>query len=417
MSFFYVFCRTFCIYLQPLFGFLVFLCKGLLSYMVRCQRILLCCLWTALVQVSIAQSAFLGIYSDRVSDEKAHALGIDNPYGFYVRGIVKHSAAHLHGIKVLDYIFGVNEFRTGENQDLIDVLKRIEAGEEVELHLMRNGRKITKKIELTERFQGEKLKASGDSFLGVVLLKGFPEVPEYGIQVKVVPGSPADQMGILTNDVIMALNGHRIVDWQDLGYVLDMYFPKDEVEVWLERGNHRKRLNGRLGVQPGTKLVIRPDSYEYGEDFEDENTFDHEHEIHIRHAIKNRTERSEIGYKRNVEEFNARFAKIANEQERQSNLQRMGIAQKRKLNLKNLEIWRNENLGAFSIGFYVPDQGDIKIKVFNEEGQALYENYLHNFFGSYSDNLDLVQFGTEELFLYVEQNNNQFIGKIVVYRD
>ena len=37
--------------------------------------------------------AFLGIYSERVSKEKAKKLGFDNPYGSYVSSVIPGTAA------------------------------------------------------------------------------------------------------------------------------------------------------------------------------------------------------------------------------------------------------------------------------------------------------------------------------------
>lgn len=86
-------------------------------------------------------TGYLGIHSEHLSKKKAERLGFKNRYGSYVSKVVKNSAAEKAGLQPFDYIYGVEDQRTSDNQDLSDILDDYEPGEEVTLHFIRKGEK------------------------------------------------------------------------------------------------------------------------------------------------------------------------------------------------------------------------------------------------------------------------------------
>ena len=91
---------------------------------------------------------FLGIESTDISIEKAKALGFENPYGRYVSRVMSNSAAASAGLLPFDYIYGANDQRTSNNQDLADILEDFEPGDEVTLYFIRKGEKHTVSVRL-----------------------------------------------------------------------------------------------------------------------------------------------------------------------------------------------------------------------------------------------------------------------------
>ena len=95
--------------------------------------------------------AFLGIISNIVSKSKAKKLNFDNHYGSYVAKVIDNTAADKAGIQPFDYIYGIDEYRTGENQNISSILRKYEPNDRVTLHLIRKTNKKTMPVTLGRR--------------------------------------------------------------------------------------------------------------------------------------------------------------------------------------------------------------------------------------------------------------------------
>ncbi|MBK8567362.1 MAG: PDZ domain-containing protein [Saprospiraceae bacterium] len=151
--------------------------------------------------------SFLGIEAYEVSIEKAKKLGFDNRFGSYVSKVMAKSAAETAGLQAFDYIYGVDEQRTSNNQSLSDILEDYQAGDEVTLFFVRKGQKMNIKVKLSENDNYEEADDDQRPFLGV-----SPEDDENGdeldgVAVDVVEKSAAEEMGLKMGDVITSING------------------------------------------------------------------------------------------------------------------------------------------------------------------------------------------------------------------
>lgn len=100
--------------------------------------------------------AFIGIFTEMISKQKAQRLGFDNPYGIYVTGIIPNSGAEQAGLKAFDYIFGFDEYRAGEQQDLGLIMKKYAPGDKATVHYYRKGKKATASIVFTKPIKAKK---------------------------------------------------------------------------------------------------------------------------------------------------------------------------------------------------------------------------------------------------------------------
>jgi putative serine protease PepD len=74
-----------------------------------------------------------------------------------------------------------------------------------------------------------------------------------GVEVHAVtPGGPAERAGLRTGDVVVSVDGQAVSEPGDVTDALDGSEPGDSVEVEVERGGRRERLDITLGTRPAT---------------------------------------------------------------------------------------------------------------------------------------------------------------------
>jgi membrane-associated protease RseP (regulator of RpoE activity) len=91
-----------------------------------------------------------------------------------------------------------------------------------------------------------------------------PQFPGPGVRVdKVVPGTPAQRMGIEPGDLLVALDGARIGGMQELRGALAGKRYGDAVEVTVERGEGEIALAGRFPEFEPEAIYVREDPTAY----------------------------------------------------------------------------------------------------------------------------------------------------------
>lgn len=192
--------------------------------------------------------AYLGIYSEEISKQKAALLGADNPHGSYITRILPGSAAEKAGLKLLDYVVGVDQHKVDEDTDLSDILDIYEAGTEATLHIYRQGKAMQLKITFGEKSR-ESEEDENRPFLGVSPADEDEDEDEaiVGVAVDVTEGSAAAEMGLKDGDVITSMNGYTMIDWTDLSAVIRSLKPDAEVNLTFRRDGETLTKTGKMG--------------------------------------------------------------------------------------------------------------------------------------------------------------------------
>ncbi len=182
------------------------------------------------------KTAFLGINSDQLSDEKAKLLGFEHKYGSYVTGIIANTAAEKAGLSPFDYIYGIDNFRTDEDRSLTSIIRKYKAGDKGTLHLVRKGKQITVDVVFGNRndTEGQEKKEKEEVFLGVSPHEDESS-DEAGVKVTVISKSTAEEMGLKDGDLITSINGYSLVDWQDLTTAIRTLKVGEKITVEYQR--------------------------------------------------------------------------------------------------------------------------------------------------------------------------------------
>jgi S1-C subfamily serine protease len=363
--------------------------------------------------------AFLGINYSKLSKRKAKKLNIDNPYGSYVTGVVPNTAADKAGVEVFDYIYGVDEYRVGESQSMGGILSKYSAGDAATLHLIRKGN--IKKLDLTfgRKSDAQPVKRSKceDPFFGIQ--KSHKAPAENGIRVSVVSNSTAKDLGLENGDVITAINGYPMIDWDDISAAIDLLEVGETIKVDYERSGNKMQGSKAIKSYCDTKgdmgnnfkIEIDEDDFDFDFDFDfgdDDDDDDDDDDRRLRSAASGM---------RNVNGMEVKLTDIssaeANEMKTQHGIDMPTV---NNLSIQELKMFPNPSKGMFRLSFDLPQSGDTVIRIYNAQGRKIYEYDLGEFSGDFSDEVDISQNGTGTYFLEIRQGGKSKTQKIILKR-
>jgi len=338
------------------------------------------------------ESAFLGINIASMSKSKAQKMGFDNPYGTYVSTVIPKTAADKAGIKSLDYIYGIDEYRVGEHQDLGDILRKFRAGDRAEVLVSRrNQRKVfpvqfgSKKDQYGQKKKRNKCE---DPFLGITNNSGIKSA---GIQINIVKNATSERLGMKNGDIITHINDYRMVDWTDISLAINMMNPGEVITIDYLRHNQKGTVSAPILSYAETKNCSNCNCNSYNpivhdNDFQ-ETTDVSDIQIVIVDASSSDTETFSI----------------------------KGISSSSsKLVVNNLQIKPDSGKGLFELSFDLPSEGQTVVKVYNQKGRNIYEYDLGRFTGDFEDEVNLIQNGKGSYLLNISQNGTVLTKKIIV---
>jgi membrane-associated protease RseP (regulator of RpoE activity) len=361
------------------------------------------------------------------SDEKRPQLGVfissydeNGKKGAVVTDIVDGSAAEKSGLKEDDVIIGINKTDISSEKQLREVIGEHEIGDKVTVKYLRDGKELSKAIELGEskadrivvkdfnfdfneddfRKQMEKL---GDMdfdfdfsfdddapFFGVTPGK---ESDEKGVELgTVVSGSSAEKMGLQAGDRILKLNGKSVEDFGDLAEYISEQKAGEELSVEYVRDGKTASAKGELGKRTEAthqKRIIRmaPDSNVGGAGSWAPKVVK---EVNVVIELADCTKEDE-----------AMLAKPAS------------VEFGKELAINKIEFAPNPSNGQFNLAFELPQNKSTRVMVFDQMGRKVYEELLNNFSGQYKNQIDISAQQNGVYFLIIAQGEKQFTRKIV----
>lgn len=388
---------------------------------------------------NVHNKAFLGINSGHVSREKAQYLGFENTYGSYVENVIPNTAAQKAGLEIFDYIYGIDEYRTGKDQSLGDILYRYEPDNTANVILIRKGKKLSKTVTFgrKEEAQHSKTNKCDEPFLGVRLYHS-DDYRSGNVLINPVEKSTASLMGLKKGDAITEINNYPIYDWSDVATAVDASIPGKIIKVTVLREGQKKALSGTLKSYKETKDCDEEEEEEE-EDWSLNGTINGK-EFHI--DEQNLEEKIEKTLEKLDFDFNFDFDWNEEEEEVNENNERVDVSDMKvkmeslsqtdanemqskygiempivsNLKISEVSVFPNPSAGMFSLKFDLPQRGDTAIRVYNSLGREIYAYDLSDFTGSFEDNIDISQNGAGTYFLAVSQNGNVMTKKIILQR-
>ncbi len=345
--------------------------------------------------------AFLGIYSNVLSREKAKKLGLDNYYGSYVTGVIGNTAAERAGIAPFDYIYGIDEYRTGARQNLGTILSKYEPGDRARVYYIRKGSDESTNITLGSRSEAvyKEVDKCDEPFFGVS--GDHSRSWNKGVPVQVIAKSTAESLGMEDQDVILTINDYPIIDWDDISTAIDNMTIGENIKVTYMRNN--REMTGIQAIK----------SYCETKGLSGIDQFSRSDRDIVLKGIKRSTDRQSF---KAVDFTNVVVSVQDISQEESNKLQRIGGVRmsSNTLQVNNLQLNPNPQKGLFHLRFNLPNSGSTRVQIFNEAGRNIYDYDLGTYRGAFEDEVDISQNGNADYFLTVSQNDRVMAKKIVL---
>ncbi|GIV31130.1 MAG: hypothetical protein KatS3mg029_0481 [Saprospiraceae bacterium] len=360
-----------------------------------------------------ASRAFIGVHISSVSKEKARKLGFDNPYGAYVTAVVPRSPAEEAGIQLFDYIYGVDEFRVGEEQSLSDIMRRYKPGDEVTLHIIRKSKPIQVRLTLSEPVRAEYQEPEDDCqdpFLGITHDESHPA--SEGLRIEVVEGSTAQDLGLQDGDVIIGIDGWKMVDWDDVTRAINARKPGDPIEVeWLRNGKAMKASKPIKSLAETRNC----EDCDCGEEETVEIRIDDLPDLTWNFKEKTREEGKSKSNARPARKLSIEVSDPTSEE--MDWLRDKGLIQTNttgSVPVKNIRLQAGTEPGNIDFRFELSATADLRIELVDRKGWNLYVAELISYAGQVNERLEIPADAPTDYFLIISTKSGSLVKKIRV---
>lgn len=189
---------------------------------------------------------WLGISVQDITEDIAKNLNHKDRSGALVSDVFKGDPADKAGIKVGDIIIEINGKPIKDTHTLLLTIAAMQVGEKVSLKALRDGKEISFQIVVAERKdKPEIVSAKGSKeYFGIVAQEITTEMAkqlgisrEGGVIIaNVAAGSPADDVGIQPQDIIVQVNKVKINSMKDYTREISKAIEKKSVTLLIKRG-------------------------------------------------------------------------------------------------------------------------------------------------------------------------------------
>jgi serine protease Do len=201
---------------------------------------------------------WLGVIVQTVTPELADTFGLDEKKGALVADIDGDGPAYKAGIEKGDIILAFDGKEIAQMDELPLIVAQTPVGKNVAVELLRNGKKITKKVNLGELKDEEVpespvVKTGGElgmevNEINIELTQKCRIVEEKGVVVTYVdPDSPAERAGMRPCDIIIEINREPVANLKEYNMAIQEARKSDKILFWLKRGRNSQFVVVTLG--------------------------------------------------------------------------------------------------------------------------------------------------------------------------
>ncbi len=105
-----------------------------------------------LQKFGVSQRGFLGVTIRTMDDKTAKEVGFDKPYGVYVDGVNKGSAAEEAGLRNKDVITKINGSSVNSSPELQEQVAKYRPGDKLEVEVIRDGKTASVNVVLKNKY-------------------------------------------------------------------------------------------------------------------------------------------------------------------------------------------------------------------------------------------------------------------------
>jgi serine protease Do len=191
---------------------------------------------------------WLGVYIQDITDAMAEALDLPTKEGVLVADVVKEGPSSEAGLQRGDVILELNGEELKDGAELRNKVAAMSPGTKVKLLVLREGKKKDMSVTLGELPVEEEVAVRGGGRdvteeLGLAMHDLSPEIARrFGLDAssgviitEVLPGSPAQEAGLNSGDIIIEVNQRDVESVGEVTSILSALEPGDSVLFLIER--------------------------------------------------------------------------------------------------------------------------------------------------------------------------------------
>jgi serine protease Do len=188
---------------------------------------------------------WLGISVQDISDDIAKNLNHQNKGGALVSDVFKGDPADQAGIKVGDIITEINGKPIKDTHELLLTIAALQVGQKMNIKAIRDGKEMTFRVTVAERKDNVAVASekSEKGHFGISAQEITPEIArQLGIRSEGViitdiqEGSPADEVGMQPQDIIVQVNRVKVSSMNDYNREISKAVQKKSVTLLVKRG-------------------------------------------------------------------------------------------------------------------------------------------------------------------------------------
>lgn len=190
---------------------------------------------------------WMGVSVQDITEEMARSLQLKERRGAIVSEVFKGDPAERAGIRAGDVVTEINGKKIKDTHELLLSIASFHVGDKVSIKVIRDGREMIFQVTVVERKdQPEVAAAKGGAYeqFGLAVEDITPEIARYlGIPkktgiivVRVQSGSPADEVGIQPQDIILQVNKLKITSVKEYVREVSKKANKGSIMLLIKRG-------------------------------------------------------------------------------------------------------------------------------------------------------------------------------------
>lgn len=190
---------------------------------------------------------WLGVSIQNISDDIAKSINYKSNNGVLVTDVFKGDPADVAGIKVGDIITEINGKAIKDTHELLLTTASLHVGEKAIVKIVRDGKELSFQIMVAERKDKPEIALSQKAgvYFGLSVQEITRELAkQLGISnvagvivTDIDEGSPADNVGIQQNDIILQVNKAKITSLKQYLAEMAKASAKKSVVLLVKRGN------------------------------------------------------------------------------------------------------------------------------------------------------------------------------------
>lgn len=176
---------------------------------------------------------WLGVTIQDVDENAAKALGLKDVYGALIGSVLPDEPAAKAGLRAGDIIIRVGRNDVHNSAELLRDVADLKPGTDVKVTVLRNGKEFSTTVKLGERasqsMSQSEAREEGGSSLGLTIRPltkddarqlQLPASTEGLVVLSVKPGSPAEEAGLRSGDVIQSANLTPVANVDELASIV-----------------------------------------------------------------------------------------------------------------------------------------------------------------------------------------------------